>query len=212
MVHRLALVRFDLPQEAGFHPDLDPEPKFGGPAADPLEAPLADTVAPDVSECLPVDDSTARDQPDPADIVKQIADAVERLSRDIVPLREAAIEAAARAFGQAAAAAVPHLAKAGIAAEIAQASLDIARAGPKGRLLLLVAEVELEAVRSCLSNANVDLADKLDLRASPALGAGQAALEWTDGGGLFDAATLTASALDLLQQHLPQPKTKETPE
>lgn len=208
MAERLALVRFDLLNAGTLSPGSDGA--FGGigETADLPPVPAEVTVPDETPHCVPVEDASDAAVPVNDAPGKRVSEMIERLAQDLAPLREAAVEASARAFGQAAAAAIPHLVQTGFAAEIAQASLDIARAQPPGGPLLQVSQDDLETVRACLAEA----ADGLDLRASPSLGPGQATLEWTDGGARFDADALTAAALELLHQHLPKPKTKEPPE
>lgn len=207
MAQRLALVRFDLPKVGEFGPSPAAARGAGEPPGPP-ERPAGVVVQQEPPHCVAVEDAPGTATLRATTEITRIAETLAGLGRDLAPLREAAIEATARAFGQAAAAAIPHLVQAGFAAEIAQASLDIARAQPVGGPALLVSEDDLDAVRAILAEA----ASGLDLRASPSLGPGQAALEWTDGGARFDAAALTAAALELLHQHLPKPMTKETPE
>ncbi|MEM9147641.1 MAG: hypothetical protein AAGC57_15750 [Pseudomonadota bacterium] len=111
----------------------------------------------------------------------------------------------AEAFARAAASALPSLIETGFAAEVAAASLEIARASRPRDIALHLAPEDLEAVQLVLDRQSEDRGDidlPLRLVSDPRVAPGEAALRWTGGGAEIDANTLAAKALACLDRAL----------
>ncbi|MEO0623491.1 MAG: hypothetical protein AAF183_14845 [Pseudomonadota bacterium] len=112
---------------------------------------------------------------------------------------------AAEAFGRSAAAALPSLVETGFAAEVACATLDLARALRPRSLVLHLAPEDLEAVETAITlTRGKDLPEEAALRlaADARVAPGEAALRWDGGGAEIEVGALTRAALLCLDRAL----------
>lgn len=179
MLRPVALERFCAP--AGCEPA---EEEAAGTGADPAAASPAHAPQPDPEAerlvCL-----------------ARIAAAVEAVAADQAALREAWLDKAAAALGEAAASLLPPIARAGFAAQVAEAAAAVARRGRWPRLVLRVAPADAEAIAEALgARPGGDGPERpVALAPDPALAAGEARLGWDGGGAEIDAEAMIEAAL-----------------
>lgn len=138
-----------------------------------------------------------------ADSLVRIANALETIAAEGASAHTQGMRAAAEGFARAAAAALPSFVETGFAAEVAAASLEIARAIRPEPLILHLAPEDLEAVDQAMLHCDRggQLGDlPLQFEADPRIAPGEAALRWTGGGAEIEVDTLTRLALDHLDR------------
>jgi flagellar biosynthesis/type III secretory pathway protein FliH len=205
---RPALERFDGPDRPAARPIVRQAPPRSVP--DPAGAAPVLSCGGQEPQGAPAPAATPDNpQSAAAQHLAAIADAVSRVVRDAAALRRATETALAEAFARAAAAALPSLAQEGFAAEVAAASLEIARAAEMADLELRLSPEDEPAVRAALEAAPPS-AGAIRITRDPALAPGRAELGWAHGGARFDAAALADAALGCLHRQLAIAKPEDT--
>jgi len=196
MAQRVSLERFAIPDGPAGDPlaadsgDLGrdsplPEPDVQPPAGPdaPATAPSAD---PHTGSRAP-EESTAADAARRSAEIERLAAALARIGPEIDRLAAEAREAAANRAEAALTAAMPHLARAGFAAEAAAAIRGLSDAAP-GRARIEIAPEDEPALAEALAAAGA--CERLVLTPMRGLAPGSLHLSWAEGG-----AELTADAL-----------------
>jgi flagellar motor switch protein FliN/FliY len=135
----------------------------------------------------------------------RIASALEIAASEQAALRARCIADTTEAFGKAAEAVLPQLARAGFAALIAEATQAIARRGQWPELLVTVAPEDAAAVTDALASPDNGLnlcpkpGPELKITEDPALGPGEAHLGWSQGGAEIDVEAIAETARNTSQ-------------
>jgi hypothetical protein len=138
----------------------------------------------------------------------RIASALEIAASEQAALRARCIADTTEAFGKAAEAVLPQLARAGFAALIAEATQAIARRGQWPELLVTVAPEDAAAVTDALASPDNGLnlcpkpGPELKITEDPALGPGEAHLGWSQGGAEIDVEAIAETALERFRLQL----------
>ena len=189
---RLSLERFDRPPE---EPAVPAEPM---PVAEPPAEEEAAGLGP-----------AAEPGPSPAEArIEAAAALLETLAGEGVRIRREAREHCCAAFAAAAAEALPALVDACFPAEVVAATREIAARAEIPELVLRAGVCEAEKISGLLASAG-PAAPPMRVEADPGLGAGEARLDWDDGGAAFDAGALARAAIECLGRRIEMMTTQE---
>lgn len=184
MTGRIALERFGSPR-----------PEDQGALEAGMEMPAAAPEDNDAAELPEIDPEAERQA-----CLERIAGALEIVASEQAGLRARCIGDAAMALGAAAETLLPRLARAGFAALVAETAQTISRRGQWPELLLSVAPDNAAAVATALGETGP--VTEVKVTADPALGPGEAQIDWSQGGAEIDVEAIAEAALERFRLHL----------
>lgn len=184
MTARIALERFGSPR-----------PEDQGALEAGMEMPAAAPEDNDAAELPEIDPEAERQA-----CLERIAGALEIVASEQAGLRARCIGDAAMALGAAAETLLPRLARAGFAALVAETAQTISRRGQWPELLLSVAPDNAAAVATALGETGP--VTEVKVTADPALGPGEAQIDWSQGGAEIDVEAIAEAALERFRLHL----------
>ncbi|HSF94692.1 MAG TPA: hypothetical protein VLA52_06655 [Thermohalobaculum sp.] len=123
----------------------------------------------------------------------RLAAALETVAAEQAALRAACQRQAATAFGQAAAAVLPALARAAFCAQVAETARTVAQNGRWPDLVVSVAEEQAQEIAEFLGRGRPPPALRIEPR--PDIPPGEAEIAWDGGGAEIDAAAIAETTL-----------------
>lgn len=184
----------------------------GGPGAAPGAGPGADAASgPAAADAADMAAPEPDIPPEPS-AEERLAERIDRLLAALSELADSGLATldadrreAVEAFARACADALPSLAETGFAAEVAAATMEIARMSRPRAVVLHAAPEDLAAIRDALDHRErAELPTNLPLRLveDPRVAPGEVALRWDGGGAEIEADTLARTALESLDRAL----------